>query len=62
MAQLFERFNQHCQSAPNKMAFIDGSLQLSYGQLADKIDQVIQWLQPSATTGAEWLACFKCVP
>ncbi|NCN44747.1 MAG: (2,3-dihydroxybenzoyl)adenylate synthase, partial [Thiomicrospira sp.] len=40
MAQLFERFNQHCQSAPNKMAFIDGSLQLSYGQLADKIDQV----------------------
>jgi len=48
MAQLFERFNQHCQSAPNKMAFIDGSLQLSYGQLADKIDQVIQWLQPLA--------------
>lgn len=48
MAQLFERFNQHCQSAPNKMAFIDGSLQFSYGQLADKIDQVVQWLQPLA--------------
>lgn len=46
MSQLFECFDQHRQNQPYKVAFIDGDLQLSYQQLADKIQQVAQWLQP----------------